>query len=111
MIHMNSDNLGFGMPARHTQKTIASELTLSYRFKLGLFALLGHAVVHGPLLGLVLITAIIWADYAVSAVLNNVVLITLILILLLLLSVSRIRLENLRVIRCNRMILQSYSPC
>lgn len=94
MIHMNSDNLGFGMPARHTQKIIASELTLSYRFKLGLFALLGHAVVHGPLLGLVLITAIIWADYAVSAVLNNVVLITLILILLLLLSVSRIRLEK-----------------
>ena len=96
MIHTNSDNLGFGMSVRHTQKTVVSELTPSYRVKLGLFALLGHAVVHGILLGsvIVLFAAVVWVDYAAPSDLTHVVLITLIPILLLLLSVLRIRLEK-----------------
>ncbi len=96
MIHTNSDNLGLVMLRYHTQKTVASELTLSYRFKLGLFALLGYAVVYGILLGsvIVLFAAIVWVDYAAPSGLTHVVLITLIPILLLLLSVLKNSLEK-----------------
>lgn len=96
MIHTNSDNLGFGMSVRHAQKTIAKDLTLGDRFKLGLFALLGYAVVHGIWfgLGVLLIATIAWVDYAEPSGLTQVVLITLIPILLLLFSASRIRLEE-----------------